>query len=161
MAQLEGWRNIYGFRRNDTGGNGLNNQLASVTWRQAIAMRKLTPINHLWILFCLQCVLLVSLLAMFAFFEPRFAHLVTQNQESDSKIPELRQRILQADPERLQKDALILLDSSSAQSQWVQAMENGVIRLLGTVCILVFILTGWLGVIIFQLHKKRGVDSAG
>jgi hypothetical protein len=119
---------------------------------------KLTPLHHLWILFCLQLAMLMALLVLFAVFQPRFDRLVSQAQEADAKMPLLKQRLDQADSERLHKDALILLDSSATQSKFVQSMETNLIRLLGVACFLLFVITCWLGIITFQLHQASKVN---
>jgi len=132
---------------------------AGLSSKKCFMKIKLTPLHHLWILFSLQVTVLLVLLVMFVFFEPRFSHLIRQNQDSDAKVPLIKQRLDEADPDRLHKDALILLDSSSTQSKFVQEMEINVIHLLGLACFLVFVLTSWLGIAAFHLQRASRVGG--
>ena len=115
--------------------------------------RKLAPVHHLWILFGLQFTILVGLLVVFGFLQAQTARWVSQIHQADARMPLLKQRIDQADPERLHKEAVILLDDSVTQSNHVEAMETDVVRVWSGACIVFSIITCWLGIIAFQLNR--------
>jgi len=96
-----------------------------------------------------------TFLLALAWFAPRFAGNAAQLQQLNAKTPFLRERIEQADPQQLHKDAIVLLTTSEASSETIQTMEKSVIHLTESFCVIITGLTTWLGAILFKLHRSH------
>jgi hypothetical protein len=116
---------------------------------------KLKPLYHLWILFSLQTVMLMGAVIALMAFQPRITETIAKIQETDMKIPILKQRLEQADPEHVRREAILLLNGDAEQSRFVRSMEMSLIQFVRSVCCLLFIITCWLGIIAFQMQRSN------
>jgi Flp pilus assembly protein TadB len=120
---------------------------------------KLNPIQNLWVYFGVQSLVLIFLLLLFAVFQPRFSQLVSKMKQQDARRPTIEQSLNTASPERLHKDAFILLDQNADDSSFIQMMLKSLMIMLGCICVVYSMSILWLGICLYKLHGSKRSTS--
>jgi hypothetical protein len=110
------------------------------------------PTQSLLLLFLLQALAFLLLLGSYVWIQTSVDHSQEINQAALAKWPLLQQRLETESADALRRDARGLAILAAKGNRDIGQMEGLAADMLGFICIPLFVLTAWLGIVAVKLR---------